>query len=39
LLNATETQTQLSFQEHHPLIRQLSEYGVFIRTQTQSQTP
>ena len=33
LLQATETQTQLSFEEHHPLIRNLSEYGIFINTQ------
>lgn len=34
LLQAPEIQTQFSFAEHHPLIRRLSEYGVFIKTQT-----
>lgn len=38
LLNSRETQSQFSFQEHHPLIRNLSEYGLFIRQQTQNQT-
>ena len=33
LLQASEIQTQLSFNQHHPLIRNLSEYGVFITTQ------
>jgi transposase len=36
LLEAKEIQTQITFVEHHPLIRNLSEYGVFIRTQTQN---
>jgi hypothetical protein len=36
LLQTTETQTQLTFEEHHPLIRNLREYGIFIRTQTQN---
>ncbi len=30
------TQTQLTFEEHHPLIRDLREYGIFIQTQTQN---
>src|SRR5207244_358907 len=33
LLDACEIQTQLSLAEHHPLIRDLSEYGIFIKTQ------
>ncbi len=33
LLQSSELQTQLAFAQHHPLIRQLSEYGVFIQTQ------
>jgi transposase len=36
LLEAKEIQTQITFAEHHPLIRNLSEYGIFIRTQTQN---
>jgi hypothetical protein len=36
LLGSHETQTQLSFTEHHPLIRNLSEYGVFIKTHSHS---
>lgn len=36
LLDSRETQSQLLFQEHHPLIRNLSEYGLFIRQQTQT---
>lgn len=36
LLEAKEIQTQITFAEHHPLIRDLSEYGIFIRTQTQN---
>ena len=39
LIQSPETQTQLPFDEHHPLIRSLSEYGMFIRTQNQNQTP
>jgi transposase len=35
LLDSQETQTQFHFEEHHPLIRNLSEYGLFIRQQTQ----
>lgn len=37
LLQAKETQTEITFEEHHPLIRNLSEYGLFIRTQEQNQ--
>jgi hypothetical protein len=36
LLQTKETQTQITFEEHHPLIRNLSEYGVFIQTKTQN---
>lgn len=36
LIEAKEIQTQISFDEHHPLIRNLSEYGLFIRAQTQN---
>jgi transposase len=39
LLASHETQTQLSFAEHHPLIRNLSEYGLFIKTQIQNYEP
>lgn len=39
LIQSPETQTQMAFDEHHPLIRNLSEYGMFIRTQNQNQTP
>ena len=35
LLDTRETQSQFHFEEHHPLIRNLSEYGIFIRQQTQ----
>jgi len=38
LLDSRETQTQLPFEEHHPLIRNLSEYGLFLRQQTQTPT-
>ena len=34
LLAAREIQTQITFEEHHPLIRHLSEYGLFIQKQT-----
>jgi transposase len=37
LLQAKEIQKQITFEEHHPLIRNLSEYGLFIQTQTQNQ--
>jgi len=36
LLEAKEIQTQIRFVEDHPLIRNLSEYGIFIRAQTQN---
>jgi transposase len=36
LLQSREIQTQIPFEEHHPLIRKLSEYGVFIRAQNQN---
>jgi transposase len=36
LIEAKEIQTQITFDEHHPLIRNLSEYGLFIRAQTQN---
>jgi len=36
LLEAREIQTQITFEEHHPLIRKLSEYGLFIQAQTQN---
>jgi len=34
LLSTPQPPVQLSFAEHHPLIRNLSEYGVFIKTQS-----
>ena len=34
LLDSSEIQTELAFAQHHPLIRNLSEYGIFIKTQT-----
>ena len=34
LLAAKEIQTQITFEAHHPLIRDLSEYGLFIQKQT-----
>jgi transposase len=36
LLQAKEIQMQITFEEHHPLIRNLSEYGIFIQTHTQN---
>lgn len=36
LIEAKEIQTQITFDEHHPLIRNLSEYGLFIQAQTQN---
>ncbi|MHC4229797.1 MAG: IS21 family transposase [Planctomycetota bacterium] len=36
LLEAKEIQTELSFVEQHPLIRNLSEYQQFIETKTQN---
>jgi hypothetical protein len=35
LLAAQEIQTQITFEEHHPLIRDLREYGLFVQKQTQ----
>ena len=39
LIQSPETQSQFTFEEHHPLIRNLSEYGLFIRRQSQTSTP
>lgn len=39
LLQSCETQTHLAFAEHHPLIRNLSEYGLFIKTQHHEPEP
>jgi len=36
LIQSPESPSQLTFEEHHPLIRNLSEYGLFIRKQTQT---
>lgn len=36
LLGAREIQTQIIFEEHHPLIRNLGEYGLFVQKQTQN---
>jgi transposase len=36
LLAAQEIQTQITFEEHHPLIRDLREYGLFVQKQTQN---
>jgi hypothetical protein len=36
LLEVKEIQTQIPFEEHHPLIRDLGEYGLFIQTKTQN---
>jgi transposase len=36
LLAAKEIQTQIIFEEHHPLIRNLGEYGLFVQKQTQN---
>jgi hypothetical protein len=33
LIDSCEIQTQLAFAADHPLIRDLSEYGIFIKTQ------
>lgn len=33
LIDACEVQIQMDFAAHHPLIRDLNEYGVFIKTQ------
>jgi len=35
LLQAKEIQTEITFEQHHPLIRDLREYGIFVRTQSQ----
>jgi hypothetical protein len=35
-LAAKEIQTQITFEGHHPLIRNLSEYGLFVQKQTQN---
>jgi transposase len=32
LIDSRENQTELPFDQHHPLIRSLSEYGLFIQT-------
>ena len=37
LLSGPEVQTQFSFAQSHPLIRNLSEYGLFIKTQNYAQ--
>ncbi len=37
LLQNPSAPTQLTFAEHHPLIRNLSEYGVFVHNKNQSQ--
>ena len=34
LLAVKEIQTEITFEEHHPLIRNLSEYGLFVQQQT-----
>jgi hypothetical protein len=34
LMDSCEAQTQLAFAQHHPLIRPLSEYGIFIKSQS-----
>lgn len=39
LLDSRQIQTQLRFEEDHPLIRNLSEYGLFIQNQTQAYEP
>jgi hypothetical protein len=39
LLQSNQIQTQLHFEEHHPLIRNLSQYGLFIQSQTQNHEP
>jgi transposase len=36
LLQTREIQTEIQFEQHHPLIRNLSEYGLFIHQQTQN---
>lgn len=39
LLESNQIQTQLSFEEHHPLIRNLTEYGLFIQSQSHEPKP
>jgi len=39
LIDSTQIQTQLHFEEDHPLIRNLSEYGLFIQNKTQTYEP
>lgn len=36
LLQVREIQSEIHFEQHHPLIRDLSEYGLFINQQTQN---
>ena len=36
LLEAKEIQTTITFEEHHPLIRNLREYGLFVQTQSKN---
>jgi hypothetical protein len=35
LVDSCEIQTELALTQQHPLIRDLSEYGIFVKTQTQ----
>lgn len=35
LLHVKEIQTEIVFEQHHPLIRNLSEYGIFVQSKTQ----
>ena len=35
LIEAKEIQTEITFEQHHPMIRDLREYGIFVQTQTQ----
>ena len=37
LLRSRQTQGQFTFAEHHPLIRNLNEYGRYVQTKTQHQ--
>lgn len=34
LIQAKEIQTEITFEQQHPLIRDLREYGIFVQTQT-----
>jgi hypothetical protein len=36
LLEAREVQTEIQFEQDHPLIRNLSEYSSFVNQQTQN---